>query len=175
MRPSRFPMLLLLFATIASIGTPPAFGAARVQTFGVPGASETYANGVNLSGTVLGSYYDSTFVSHGFVRSPAGNFTTFDVPGANWGPGTGTYAYAINDGGEVAGVYSTSFVLFQGFLRDAAGNITTFEVSGETLGNFPSTMGMNHAGQIAGPSYGTTTADIFIKKSDRRFTFFSPI
>jgi hypothetical protein len=174
MRPSRVLKLSLLLTTVAFVTTVQAFGGARIQTFGVPGASFTYANGVNLSGAVVSSFYDSQFVSHGFLRSPAGGFTTFDVPGAYTGDGDGTFAWAINDAGEIAGRYSTGPTSFQGFLRDAAGNVTTFEVPGEALGNFPSTMGMNDAGQIAGLSYGTTTADIFIRDTDGSFTVFSP-
>jgi len=174
MRPSRVLKLSLLLTTIAFVTTLQAFGAARIQTFGVPGALFTYANGVNLSGTVAGSFYDSQFVSHGFLRSPAGGFTTFDVPGAYTGEGDGTFASVINDAGEVAGVYSTGPTSFEGFLRDATGNITTFEVPGEALSDFPLTIGINDAGQIVGVSFGTTTTDVYIRNADGSFAVFSP-
>ena len=68
--------------------------------FEVPGADTTAGsyNGtspssINDLGVVTGSYWDANSFSHGFLRSPNGKFTTFDVPGAG---GYGSTPIAIN-------------------------------------------------------------------------------
>jgi len=73
----------------------------------------TQANGINDSGTIVGSYAGH----HGFVRSPDGTITSFDVPGA-----VNTMANGINNAGAVTGTYLTfpSFTS-SGFLRLPAG------------------------------------------------------
>ena len=60
----------------------------KFTTFEAPGADTTPGsfNGtspssINDLGVITGSYYDANGFSHGFLRSPDGKFTTFDVPG----------------------------------------------------------------------------------------------
>jgi len=163
-----------LFATIAFLATPQMYGAARIGIFGLPGASATIANGINRSGTVVGYYFDSKFTGHGYLRSPRGSFTTFDVPGASQGDGQGTFPLALNDVGGVAGTYTTSALSYHGFIRDAAGNIETFDAPGETLATGESAMGMNNNGQIVGVSFSATAVDVYIRDSDGTFTIFNP-
>jgi hypothetical protein len=58
-------------------------GPAAAWTFtqvDVPGARNTYANGLNRLGQVVGSYSDGK--DHGFLRDPGGTFTPIDVPDA---------------------------------------------------------------------------------------------
>ena len=47
-----------------------------------PGASETYADFVNSSGGMVGSYVDADGLYHPYVRTPGGRFVSLDLPGA---------------------------------------------------------------------------------------------
>ena len=79
---------------------------------------------INPNGTITGWSTDSALVSHGFVRDRNGVFTTFDVPGAEAGPGT--FPFAISPGGEITGFYDNGINANHGFLRDKKGVITTY-------------------------------------------------
>jgi uncharacterized membrane protein len=72
----------------------------------VPGASNTIATGINARGAIVGIYYDSAGIEHGFLRKN-GNFSTVDVPGSLVGvSGTlQTEANGINAAGEIVGDY----------------------------------------------------------------------
>ena len=98
-------------------------------TFQAPGADTTPGsfNGtspssINDLGVVTGSYWDATGLSHGFLRTPDGKFTTFDAPGAV----TGTTPRAINFEGAVVGFYTDSNFSFHAFLRRPDGKFTTW-------------------------------------------------
>jgi len=95
------------------------------KTFDAPGADTTAGdfNGtlpssINDSGAITGSYYDTNGFGHGFVRSPDGKFTSFDVPGAG---GYGSVPQAINFEGAVVGLYTDSNFSFHAFLRTPDG------------------------------------------------------
>ncbi len=45
-----------------------------------PGAVTTYADFVNASGVIVGSYVDTEGMAHGFMRNPDGSFITVGVP-----------------------------------------------------------------------------------------------
>ena len=93
-----------------------------------PGAGTGYAQGtnaclvgvcfgsINPSGAVTGWYVDSHNVYHGFVRTPGGKITEFDVPGAGTGAWQGTQATAINPEGEITGHYTDARGVYHGFL-----------------------------------------------------------
>src|SRR5271169_5048710 len=72
----------------------------KFTTFEAPGADTTAGsyNGtspssINDLGVITGSFYDATGLSHGFLRTPDGKFTTFDVPGAG---ANGTFPIGLN-------------------------------------------------------------------------------
>jgi hypothetical protein len=99
-------------------------------TFQAPGADTTAGsfNGtsptsINDLGVITGSYNDANGFSHGFLRSPDGKFTTFDVPGVG---GFGTTPRAFNIEGAVVGVYTDSNYSFHAFLRSPDGRFTTW-------------------------------------------------
>jgi probable HAF family extracellular repeat protein len=70
-------------------------------TIDVPGSnSHTIASGINDSGQIVGYFFDTRGVEHGFVDT-SGSFTTIDVPGAQ-----STTAYGINDSGQIVGSFS---------------------------------------------------------------------
>lgn len=113
----------------------------KIISFDAPGAdlnagdyNGTFANGVNGSGVITGSYVDVNNVYHGFLRTLNGDFTTFDAPGADTTPNdyNGTYPVAINDLGVVAGYYWDVNSIAHGFLRKADGTFTTFDVPNST-------------------------------------------
>jgi hypothetical protein len=99
-------------------------------TFEAPGADTTAGsyNGtspssINDLGVITGSFSDASGLSHGFLRTPDGRFTTFDVPGAGE---NGTFPIGINLEGAVVGYALDSNDLFHAFLRTSYGKIYTF-------------------------------------------------
>lgn len=98
---------------------------------------------INNRGTITENYVDSNNVSHGFLRSPGGEFITFDAPGASSVPGSfdGTFPDSINDGGTITGHYADVHGVIRGFLRSPEGELSTFDAPG--------------AGSVEGPGYGT--------------------
>jgi hypothetical protein len=96
--------------------------------FQAPGADTTpgsyngtYPNSINDLGAVTGAFWDVTGSSHGFVRTPEGKFTIFDVPDA-----TSINPISINLEGAVVGVYTDLNLSFRAFLRTPDGKITTW-------------------------------------------------
>ena len=65
----------------------------------VPGAIYTTAEGVNSSGTVVGSYFTPEIGAFGYIYSN-GQFTTLTAPDSLW-----TVAHGINDAGVVVGAF----------------------------------------------------------------------
>lgn len=82
--------------------------------FMVPGSLATSAWDVNAGGEIVGVYRLTGVAPsqgfRGFLRSPAGDFTTIHVPGA-----AQTRAFGINSGGDIVGFY-VSDGLTKGFL-----------------------------------------------------------
>jgi hypothetical protein len=67
----------------------------------------TYAGGINLVGTIVGSYYGEDGVPHGFWRATNGSITTYDVPRK----GYLTVPVSLNDWGQATGLaYDANFV-----------------------------------------------------------------
>lgn len=102
----------------------------KFTTFQAPGADTTagsyngtFPNSINDLGVITGNYWDANGVSHGFLRSPNGEFTTFDPPGMG---GFGTTPKAINLEGGIAGIYTDSNYSFRAFLRTPDGKFTTW-------------------------------------------------
>jgi len=92
----------------------------------------TFAYANNAEGVIVGSYTDTNVVPHGFLRSPNGEFTSFDAPGAGLGANLdeGTVAYSINDQGLITGQFEDSNFLYHGFVRYPDGHFVTFEAPG---------------------------------------------
>ena len=106
----------------------------KITVFDAPGSSETFAYGVNSSGTVIGTYLDGHRAYHGFLRDAAGNFTTFDAPGASSLPNRGTFATAINNAGVIVGGFSRpgGNPPYRAFIRSPDGTILILDVRRET-------------------------------------------
>ncbi len=107
------------------------YSAGNYTSFDVSGATTLNAHGGSFSGTipmsidsagdVAGSYTDSSFVRHGFIRSASGVITTFDAPGAGTSGASGTIGGTLPTsidptGSTIAGVYDDSSGLGHGFV-----------------------------------------------------------
>jgi hypothetical protein len=100
-----------------------AFSLATAQTYTTvdyPGATTTTLNGgPNVEGTSVGTYTDTSGVTHGFKRTADGRFTAFDPPGS-----TATTPNFIDPQGTIVGGYvdgsgvSHGFVLQNGHYRN---------------------------------------------------------
>jgi hypothetical protein len=102
----------------------------RIITFDAPDAGTAQYQGtgcfaytdcsvlINNRGEITGYFLDTNNVYRGFVRSPWGNVTTFDAPGANTTPGaySGTFPVSINDEGEITGYYLDANNVNHGFV-----------------------------------------------------------
>jgi hypothetical protein len=111
-----------------------------------PGTATTSANGINNGNIIVGSYLDSSNVSHGF-KYANGAFTGLNFPGA-----ATTTPMGISDTGDVVGSYQLSNGSnspVHGFLLHN-GNFTTIDdpkTSGAIL------VGINKSGTIVGNGY----------------------
>ena len=121
--------------------------------------SGTESLSINLFGTIAGDVTDNNGATHGFVRTPNGQFTEFDAPGASQTGatpclegGVGTCPIVINDLGVVTGFYGDLNVVIHGFLRGPLGKIETFDVAGAgssvAQGTYAETL--NDTGMVAG-------------------------
>jgi probable HAF family extracellular repeat protein len=112
----------------------------------------TYAAGINVSGQIVGTYYDSGHRPHGFLYS-GGAYTTLDDPLAgNSGTLQGTQATGISDAGQVVGFYVDSSGKQHGFIYDSnVGTYTTIDHPYAGAGyNGTIALGINDLGQIVG-------------------------
>ena len=109
------------------------------------GPGNTFAQGINGSGEIVGDYYDSTGAIHGFTYI-AGNYATFDNPSAVAAAGYGTVVRSINDSGEIAGYFSDSSHNWHGFLYDGS-KFTTLDYP-QAAKTFAG--GISDSGQVVG-------------------------
>jgi len=100
---------------------------------------------MNDVGQVAGSYHDTNYVYHGFLRGANGTFTTFSLPGRQ------TYVNDINQGGFIVGQYGSHGTRHQGFLRRPDGTTVTLIYPGATgITSTTSADCINQNGVIAG-------------------------
>lgn len=98
----------------------------------------TLGNNVNTEGEISGTYIDTNYGFHAFVRSPAGVITTFDAPDAST-DGYGTFGNGINVEGTSVGDYTNSNFNYGGLIRRPNGTIETYRdpnacTTGDPLG-----------------------------------------
>src|SRR5205823_5308519 len=119
-------------------------GGLTFTTIDPPGATDTFAQGINDNGQIVGAYSsDDDVTLHGFVLDK-GTFHQLDLPGA-----THTYPWGINAAGQIVGYYEDAAGGFHGFVLDK-GTFHTIDVPGAL---FTVAFGINAAGQIVG-DYG---------------------
>ncbi len=173
-------LMLLIIVVFAALAVSPALAQnPSITSFDAPGAdlnagdyNGTYPSGINALGVIAGSYQSADTVFHGFLRSPAGKFTTFQAPGADTTAGSynGTAPSSINDLGAIAGSYYDANGFSHGFLRSPDGNFTTFDVPG--VGGYGSTpLAINLEGAIVGYYTDSTYSfHAFLRSPDGTFT-----
>ena len=116
---------------------------------------------VNPAGAIAGSYFDASFVEHGFLRTRDGTFTTIDFPGAFF-----TEALAINPAGVIVGDFCNAVTCFQSFVRTPDGTFTVINA------NASGGTGINPAGAITG---GTLDGSgCYLQRPDGTFITFNP-
>jgi hypothetical protein len=162
---SRTLLTGVLFAVLA-IAVPSAWGQ-TFTTFDPPGSQGTSPDSINPAGQIVGTYFDSNFVTHGFLHDTDGTITTFDAP-------SGTHLLPpllITPQGLIVGTYSANFST-QIFLRAKDGTITTLEIPSPGA-VFGGEVVANSAGAIAG---GLTDSNGipggFIRAPSGKFTLF---
>jgi hypothetical protein len=132
-------------------------------TFALPGSgSGTAGFGINLEGSVAGSYLSSYFggIYHGLLRTHDGTLTQIDVPGAGTGSYQGTTANNINAFGLIAGYYSDASSVSHGFVRSRDGKITTFDAPDQSMSEYHGVLlntcgSLNDVGEVTGYYLGT--------------------
>jgi probable HAF family extracellular repeat protein len=104
------------------------------------GTDSTYAQGINNSDEVVGQFFDSKGLAHGFLRAASGKITVIDYPGA-----AQTYLYEINTAGEISGAYITSTGQDFGF---------TYAKGKFKVADFATVNGLNADGAYDGTYFG---------------------
>src|ERR1700738_2017783 len=87
----------------------------------------TFPYGINDSGAIGGNFQDAHNVLHGFLRTPEGEFITFDAPGAGSAAFQGTIAESVNAEGAITGNYTDASGATHAFLRAPDGHIATID------------------------------------------------
>ena len=108
----------------------------------VPGSIETWANGINARGDIVGLYLTADGGTHGYVLRK-GVFTTIEHPDAD-----ALAARRINSRGDIAGVCHDFDGGLHGFLL-SGGQLTHIQKPDST---FTWAFGLNDAGDIVGVS-----------------------
>ena len=130
-----------------------------ITSFDAPGADHTpgsfngtFGVGLTPNGEIEGVDVDVNGVLHGFVRSTAGTFTTYDAPGAGTGAGQGTLPESNNTPGAITGQYIDGNFVNHAFVRSNQGTFTTFDVPGTGTGAGQGTIPVdnNDPGAIVG-------------------------
>jgi len=142
--------------------------------FDAPDSTFTVPSAITATGVIIGSYVDANGVTHGFLRSRGGNFTTFDVPDS-----TSTTPTDINPAGVITGWYNDTFGNLHGFIRARDGSITSFDappgfdILGSPYGPGAPPPSINPSGTIAG-MYGAAFPNFvthgFLRSSDGKLT-----
>lgn len=123
---NRLKLHVLAAATIVLFFTQNALaGAPRFSTINYPGATATFALGINPAGDIVGAWDDVDGNEHGFLLRN-GMFTSLDYPGSSW-----TDAYGINPQGDIVGQYGGADNATHGFLL-RQGNFYPVEIPGPT-------------------------------------------
>lgn len=132
---------VVLFLFALGIGAAPAAGQVKYSYMAIdyPEASNTGLFGINRSGQISGTFFDSKGIAHAFIYA-AGNFTVIDYPDAER-----TFGFGIDDTGRVVGYFEKNDVI-RGYLYDA-GKFTAIDYPKARVSR---AYGINRSGQIVG-------------------------
>jgi hypothetical protein len=114
--------------------------------FDPPSSVFTTPNSISPQGVIVGSYFDSSFVQHGFVLAN-GQYTNVDYPGA-----AGTSLNGMNPSGEIAGSYCATTSdcnngITHSFILSKKDQFTSFDPPGAILS---AASNVNPSGAIVG-------------------------
>jgi uncharacterized protein (TIGR03437 family) len=116
----------------------------------------TRVRGIDNNGDIVGYYVaegsEDVDLIKGFVRNPAGAFTTFDLPGTD----NGTQLAAINNHGQVFGTWFFSGSVFAGI---ADGSYPFLSIPGAQAST---PAAINDSGSLAGYYFDGTTSHGFL-------------
>jgi hypothetical protein len=144
-------LVFVAFAASAQTSVSIAYDYAPIS---FPRARVTNVAGINNSNEIVGYYYDSQDMVHGFTYK-AGKYTAVNYPGA-----TETQVLGINDNGDVVGMYQVSGNLnFHGFLRHGS-DFAPINDPSATFGTMA--FGVNNTGTIVG-SYDNAHGFVYQK------------
>jgi hypothetical protein len=140
-----FNLLVLVFLiSLTGFAQTSAINPAQITftNIDVPGAAATAAEGINNSGIITGTFFDSTGAAHGFLADKTGAFVReISFPGA-----AQTQSVGINERGDIVGSYVDGAGSFHGFLLQD-GNFSTIDFPSAT-DTFP--FDINDQGVIVG-------------------------
>ena len=113
------------------------------------GSMGSGANGVNINGTVVGSYTTANpslgIGYHGFTYNGS-SYSTFDAPTSDPLKHLGTAAYDINNAGQVVGFFADASGNYHGFVQ----NGSSYQIVDVPGGNNTEIFGENNLGQLVG-------------------------
>lgn len=107
---------------------------------------------INATGEIAGIMMDGQNIWHGFLRSPEGEFTTFEAPGSGTGPFQGTWINfneGLNGNRTATGWYIDGTNTYHGYMRTANGKFATFDGPGEGV-QFTNAVSTDAQGTTAG-------------------------
>jgi len=153
---------MVLLALLAIAAQPSAWGQ-TFTTFDPPGSQVTAPGSINAAGQIAGSFFDSTFAQHGFVRGTDGTISSFDIPGF-------LATIVITQQGVVVGLYFDpigSHILE----RFPDGTITTLDVPSPGASIYA--VVVNTAGEIGG-GFVDASGNVlgFVRAPSGNFTVF---
>jgi hypothetical protein len=159
--------IVLLFSAVSL------FAQTSFTTFDAPGAGTgsgqgTFPVGINSSGEVAGYFFDTNFVSHGFVRAADGTITVFTPPNMS-----SVFVVGINNSGQVIGNGTLTVSPYSrvGFIRNADGEYTIVSIAGTSSLRIA---GINNNGEVTGSYFSASNYWVsFIRESDGSITSFS--
>jgi hypothetical protein len=134
-------------------GPPPApaptFISIDAPNVGTSGFQGTYPTEITNAGDIVGYFYDSNNVAHGFLRTSGGVLTVIDAPGAGTLANQGTLTTGINSSGTIVGSFTDQSVPTKthGFIRSSAGTYTPFDFPAASATN---ATGINDLGTVVG-------------------------
>ncbi|WP_157204977.1 hypothetical protein [Methylomonas methanica] len=134
------------------------FSGGQYNTFSLSSYNNinTYAQGLNDIGQVVG-YYDNSSGRHGFIYSiDSGIYLTIDVPhvfdrldNSSNSPINDTYVEGINNKGQVVGYYYNA-TGYHGFIYDTSTDTYNLLINPNAANGYTLAFGINDNGQIVG-------------------------
>jgi hypothetical protein len=144
-------------------------------------AQGTSPGGMNAAGDMVGVYFDSNTVAHGFIRDHNGVYTSFDEPSADKAMGgTCCYAGGLTSKGNFVGAYLDANGVNQGYAR-LGGKFVTLDDpdSAHGKGPFPAgtlPFGLNERGDVVGEYFDANgVGHAFLLSHGRYTTIHDPL